>query len=248
MPNCLLLLISCFPIWIQAKHTILKIVYSTLSDGWPYTGITRWCLLWCFLLDCVYAPPAACVVIAISPRMNLNHDGKQGQLIYWKVMTGSKKVIMWPLNCAQIASKQATIEFTSTARCRCHAGTDIRRPHGHTLHINQVVRTIRHWVCGRAPTIYTLAIWCTNKKLVNQSLSLSCLSHRCFQWYERQHAFRAEPRLKKSISAIVFQVFWNYENTRIANLWLSDNFSQRSRYITHIRILLPHTQVWYNAL
>ena len=42
----------------------------------------------------------------------------------------------------------------STSQCRCHAGTVIPRLRGHTLQINQVVRTVRHGISCCAPTIH----------------------------------------------------------------------------------------------
>ena len=65
------------------------------------------------------------------------------------------------LNCVQMASKQANVEFSShifqftrISRRRCHAGTAILRLRGHTLQICQVVGTVRHRISCCAPTIH----------------------------------------------------------------------------------------------
>ena len=44
--------------------------------------------------------------------------------------------------------------FAIYSTWRCHAGTDIPRLRGHTLQINQVVRTVRHRISRCAPTIH----------------------------------------------------------------------------------------------
>ena len=48
----------------------------------------------------------------------------------------------------------AHFSIYSTSRCRCHTGTDIPRLRGHTLQINQVVRTVRHRISCCARTIH----------------------------------------------------------------------------------------------
>ena len=48
----------------------------------------------------------------------------------------------------------AHFSIYSTSRCRCYAGTDIPRLLGHTLHINQVVRTVRHRIFCYTPTLH----------------------------------------------------------------------------------------------
>ena len=48
----------------------------------------------------------------------------------------------------------AHFSIYSTSRCHCHAGTDILRLCGHTLQINQVVRTVRHRISCCTPTIH----------------------------------------------------------------------------------------------
>ena len=89
------------------------------------------------------------------------HDGKRGQLkLPKKVMNGTT---MWSCD-TELCTKgvEATkcwvfvahFSIHSTSRCRCHTGTDIPRIRGHTLQINQVVRTIRHRISCCAPTIH----------------------------------------------------------------------------------------------
>ena len=89
------------------------------------------------------------------------HDGKRGQLkLPKKVMNGTT---MWSCDTELCTNGvEATkcwvfvahFSIYSTSRCRCHSGTDIPRLRGHTLQINQVVRTVRHRISCCAPTIH----------------------------------------------------------------------------------------------
>ena len=104
------------------------------------------------------------------------------------------------LNCVQMASKQAKVEFSSHiffnsldfTRCHCHAGTDILRLCGHTLQIGQV-RAYYQALDFLLHTNYTLEMWCANAKLANQVptshvktlIIRMSRSYRCFEWQER---------------------------------------------------------------
>ena len=75
----------------------------------------------------------------------------------------------------------AHFSIYSTSRCRCHAGTDIPRLRGHTLQINQVVRTVRHRISCCAPTIHWKRDAQTQNRQINsppalwKHLSFQCL-------------------------------------------------------------------------
>ena len=60
----------------------------------------------------------------------------------------------------------AHFSIYSTSRCRCHRGTDIPRLRGHTLQINQVVRTVRHRISCCAPTIH----WKCDAQIQNRQI------------------------------------------------------------------------------
>ena len=60
----------------------------------------------------------------------------------------------------------AHFSIYSTSRCRCHTGTDIPRLRGHTLQINQVVRTVRHRISCCAPTMH----WKCDAQIQNRQI------------------------------------------------------------------------------
>ena len=60
----------------------------------------------------------------------------------------------------------AHFSIYSTSRCRCHTGTDIPRLRGHTLQINQVVRTVRQRISCCAPTIH----WKCDAQIQNRQI------------------------------------------------------------------------------
>ena len=60
----------------------------------------------------------------------------------------------------------AHFSIYSTSRCRCHTGTDIPRLRGHTLQIDQVVRTVRHRISCCAPTIH----WKCDAQIQNRQI------------------------------------------------------------------------------
>ena len=101
------------------------------------------------------------------------HDGKRGQLkLPKKVMNGTT---MWSCDTELCTNGvEATkcwvfvahFSIYSTSRCRCHTGTDIPRLCGHTLQINQVVRTVRHRIACCAPTIH----WKCDAQIQNRQI------------------------------------------------------------------------------
>ena len=169
------------------QHTLVKTISIMLSYGWPHAEITRWCLLWCFVLNYVHAPPVARAVTAISQRRKTNHDGKHNQLNWRKVMNGNKMsydhwiVYKWHQTMLNFI---VYFSINSPPRWRCNAGTDAPRPHDHTPQSRRVVRNVRHWIPGCGLTIdWKCDAWMQNR-LIKSSTALwellPCLSHRCF--------------------------------------------------------------------
>ena len=119
-----------------------------------YAGKTHWSLLRCFVLNCVHAPPH---VLSPPSCCEKSDSWRQARSVKTakKVMNGTT---MWSCdtelctNGAEVTKCWVFIahfSIYSTSWCRCHAGTDIPRHRGHTLQINQVVRTVRHRISHR---------------------------------------------------------------------------------------------------
>ena len=160
--KCLLAFISYLPMWIKAKYTFIKTVYSPRFYGGPYlqakhADVCSGVLFWTACTrrrTCCHCHLQA----AVKNPMN---DGKRGQLkLPKKVMNGTT---MWSCDTElRTNGVEATkcwvfvahFSIYSTSRCRCHRGTDVPRLRGHTLQINQVVRTVRHRISCCAPTIH----------------------------------------------------------------------------------------------
>ena len=69
--------------------------YFTFMNMFGYSviilfGMMCWCLLWCFVLNCMYMQPTSCAVTAILQWKY--HDGKHSKLNCHKVMNSN---IMW---------------------------------------------------------------------------------------------------------------------------------------------------------
>ena len=151
--------------WIKAKYTFIKTVYSPRFYG---------CLLWCFVLNCVHAPPARAVTAIFKRLWKIRFmTASSGQLkLPKKVINGTT---MWSCDtelCTNGVDATkcwvfvAHFSIYSTSRCRCHTGTDIPRLRGHTLQINQVVRTVRHRISCCAPTIH----WKCDAQIQNRQI------------------------------------------------------------------------------
>ena len=164
--KCLLAFISYPPMWIKANYTFIKTVYSPRFYGGPYlqakhADVYSGVLFW---TACTRHPHV--LSLPSSSGCEKSDSWRQAR----SVKSAKKKSWTVPqcghvtLNCVQMAS---TVEATkcwvfvahfsiySTSRCRCHRGTDIPRLRGHTLQINQVVRTVRHRISCCAPTIHS---------------------------------------------------------------------------------------------
>ena len=136
-----------------------------------YAGKSRWSLLWCFVLNCVHAPPH---VLSLPSCCEKSDSWRQARSIKTgkKVMNGTT---MWSCDTELCTNgTEATkcwvfiahFSIYSTSRCRCHAGTDIPRLRGHTLQINQVVRTVRHRISCCAPTAH----WKCDAQIQNRQI------------------------------------------------------------------------------
>ena len=129
-------------------------------------------LVFCFELR-AHAARTCCHCHLQAAVKNLIHEGKRGQLkLPKKVMNGTT---MWSCDTELCTNGvEATkcwvfvahFSIYSTSRCRCHTGTDIPRLRGHTLQINQVVRTVRHRISCCAPTIH----WKCDAQIQNRQI------------------------------------------------------------------------------
>ena len=129
-------------------------------------------LVFCFELR-ARAARTCCHCHLQAAVKNPIHDGKRGQLkLPKKVMNGTT---MWSCDTELCTNGvEATkcwvfvahFSIYSTSRCRCHTGTDIPRLRGHTLQINQVVRTVRHRISCCAPTIH----WKCDAQIQNRQI------------------------------------------------------------------------------
>ena len=109
--------------------------------------------------------------------------------------------------------------------------------------LNQVVRTLSHWICGWARTIH----WKCDARM--QTWKIKSQPQPCenpchpnvfefsFLWMPgAQACFYSWPKinwisdwwLKEVWISAVFRIFWNYknmnENNRITNLWISNSY------------------------
>ena len=178
--KCLLAFISYLPMWIKAKYTFIKTIYSSRFYGWPYlqakhADVCSGVLFW---TACTRAR-TCCHCHLQAAVKNPIHDGKRSQLKHCqkKVMNGTT---MWSCDtelCTNGVEATKCWVFVahfsnySTSRCRCHTGTDIPRLRGHTLQINQVVRTVRHRISCCAPTIH----WKFDAQIQNRQIKSSYL-------------------------------------------------------------------------
>ena len=185
--KCLLAFISYLPMWIKAKYTFIKTVYSPRFYGGPYlqakhADVCSGVLFW---TACTRRPHV--LSLPCSSGCEKSDSWRQA----WSVKT-AKKVMngttMWSCDTELCTNGvEATkcwvfvahFSIYSTSRCRCHTGTDIPRLRGHTLQINQVVRTVRHRISCCAPTVH----WKCDAQIQNRQIkSPSALwKHLSFQ-------------------------------------------------------------------
>ena len=193
--KCLLAFISYLPMWIKAKYTFIKTVYSRRFYGGPYlqvkhadvcSGVLFWTA--CTRRSHVLSLPSCCE--------HPIHDGKRGQLKSYCPKSHERyhSVVMWHWLCTNGVEATkcwvsiAHFSIYSTSRCRCHAGTDIPRLCGHTRQIGTYCQAQDFLL----RTNYTLEMWWANTKSANQvpTSPVKTLvipmswSYRCFEWQE----------------------------------------------------------------
>ena len=157
--KCLLAFISYLPMWIKAKYTFIKTVYSPRFYGGPYLQEKHAdvCAGFLFWSACTRRPH----VLSLPSRCEKSDSWQQsGSVQTAKKVTNGTTVwsrdIELCTNGVEASKGRVFIahfSIYSSSRCRCHAGTDILTFRGHTLQISQVVRTVRHWISCCAPTI-----------------------------------------------------------------------------------------------
>ena len=207
--------------WIKAKYTFITTVYSPRFYGGPYLQAKHADVCSGFLH--VLSLPS-------SSGCEKSDSWRQARSVKTakKVMNGTT---MWSCDTELCTNGvEATkcwvfvahFSIYSTSRCRCHTGTDIPRLRGHTLQINQVVRTVRHRISCCAPTIH----WKCDAQIQNRNKSPSALwKHLSFQCLGvivtlngKSASMLLEPTKNKLkqwrvieevwISAIFSQMFW----------------------------------------
>ena len=130
-------------------------------------------LVFCFELR-ARAARTCCHCHLQAAVKNPIHDGKRGQLKLPKKSWTVPQCGHVTLNCVKMASKQQNVEFSSHIFqfTRLHGVaviqglTWIPRLRGHTLQINQVVRTVRHRISCCAPTIH----WKCDAQIQNRQI------------------------------------------------------------------------------
>ena len=237
--------------WIKAKYTFIKTVYSPRFYGGPYlqakhadvcSGVMFW-------TACTRRPHV--LSLPSSSGCEKSDSWRQARSVKTakKVMNGTT---MWSCDTELCTNGvEATkcwvfvahFSIYSTSRCRCHTGTDIPRLRGHTLQINQVVRTVRHRISCCAPTIH----WKCDAQIQNRQIkSPSALwKHLSFQCLRvivtlngKSASMLLEPTknklkqwrvIEKSVNKCnFFSDVLNHnkmnENNRKTNLWRSNSY------------------------
>ena len=185
--KCLLAFISYLPMWIKAKYTFIKTVYNPRFYGGPYlqakhADVCSGVLFW---TACTRRPHV--LSLPSSSGCEKSDSWRQARSVKTakKVMNGTT---MWSCDTELCTNGvEATkcwvfvahFSIYSTSRCRCHTGTDIPRLRGHTLQINQVVRTVRHRISCCAPTIH----WKCDAQIQNRQIKFppALWKHLSFQ-------------------------------------------------------------------
>ena len=197
--KCLLAFISYLPMWIKAKYTFIKTVNSPWFYGGPYlqakhADVCSGVLFWS---ACTRRPHV--LWLPSSSGCEKPDSWRQARSVKTakKVINGTTMCSCDTELCTNGVEATKCWVFVahssiySTSWCR-HTGTDIPRLRGHTLQINQVVRTVRHRISCCAPTIH----WKCDAQIQNRQikspsalwkhLSFQCLgSYRYFEWQER---------------------------------------------------------------
>ena len=159
-----------------------------------FAGKTCWCLLWCFVLNCVHAPPARAVTAILLWKIRFMTCGQlKLQKKSWTVpQCGHVTLIVYKWRRSnQMLSFHRTffnlLDFTVSLTCRdWHSET----PWSHSS--NHPGGTYCQAQDFLLPTNYTLEMWCANTKSANQvpTSPVKTLvipmswSYRCFEWQE----------------------------------------------------------------
>ena len=191
----LLAFISYLPMWIKAKYTFIKTVYSSRFYGGPYmqakhADVCSGVLFW---IACTRRPR----VLSLPSRcQNPIHDGKQGQLKvpksherYHNVVTWHWIVYKWCRSKQRLSFHRIffnLLVFTVSLSCRdWHSET----PWSHSSNRRYVLSGTGFLVAHQL-----LEMWCANARLANQVatshvktlvIRMSWSYRRCFEWQER---------------------------------------------------------------
>ena len=175
--KCLLAFISYLPMWIKAKYTFIKTVYSRRFYGGPYlqakhadvcSGVLFWTA--CTRRPHVLSLPSSsgCEKSdswrqARSVKTAKKSHERYHNVVMWHWIVykwrRSNKILSFRRTFFNLLDFTVSLSYTDT-------GTDIPRLRGHTLQINQVVRTVRHRISCCAPTIH----WKCDAQIQNRQI------------------------------------------------------------------------------
>ena len=195
--KCILAFISYLPMWIKAKYTFIKTVYSPRFYGGPYfqakhADICSGVLFW---TACTRRPH----VLSLPSRCEKSDSWRQSGSV--KTAKKSRTVPQCghvTLNCLLMASKQAKVEFSSHIfhLTRLH-GVAVMQGLTFWDSVVTLFKSARWYVLSGTGFLVAhqlLEMWCANAKLANQVLTshvktlvirMSWSYRRCFEWQER---------------------------------------------------------------
>ena len=235
--------------WIKAKCTFIKTVYSPRFYGGPYLQAKHAdvCSGVLFGTACTRRPH----VLSLPSCCEKSDSWRQERSVKTakKVMNGTT-VWSCDTDCVQMTSKQPNVEFSSHIFqfTRLHGvavmqGLTFRDSVVTLVKSTRVVRTVRHRISCCAPTIH----WKCDAQIPNRQIKSppalwKHLSFQCLGVIVALNGKRAsmllEPTknklkqwrvIEKSVNKCNFsQIFWNYnkmnENNRQTNLWRSNSY------------------------
>ena len=195
--KCLLAFISYIPMWIKAKYPFIETVYSPRFYGGAYmqakhADVCSGVLFWTACTRCPH-------VLSLPSRCEKPDSWRQTGSV--KSAKKSRTVPQYghvTLNCVQMASKQAKVEFSSHIFqfTRLH-GVAVMQ--GLTFWDTVVIlfKSARWYVLSGTGFLVAhqlLEMWCANARLANQVptnhvktlvIQMSWSYRRCFEWQER---------------------------------------------------------------
>ena len=195
--KCLLAFISYLPMWMKAKYTFIKTVYSPrFYGGWymqaKHADVCSGVLFWtaCTRRPHVLSLPSHCEIFD-----SWWHSGS---------VKTAKKSRMEPqcghvtLNCVQMALKQAKVEFSSHIfQFTSLHGVAVMQGLTFWDSVVTLFKSARWYVLSgtRFLVVHQLMeMWCPDAKLANQVptshvktlvIGMSCSNRPCFEWQER---------------------------------------------------------------